>query len=198
MEKHQGPQLFPPQFSAKCSWLSSSYPLRSQRGKKINYVYIPCSVTATRISLHASRSKRSSKLASMDSSKKSRGEIPIATNTSGSTHWTFKPCSGGIWSSTHRITGNMGSRDREEGFEWRYTKSGAVKQVGNFGWELVRLTGSEKDVVAVLGMSTWSLTKRFTFSFVGEGLGSLGPEFEVIAVITAIWIENMFKASRSA
>jgi hypothetical protein len=47
-------------------------------------------------------------------------------------------------------------------------------------------------------MLTWSLTKRFTFAFVGKGIGGLGPEFEAVAVMTAIWIENMFTASRSA
>jgi hypothetical protein len=199
MEKHQGLQLFPQQLSAKCSWMSSSYPLRSQKGKKINFVHIPCSVTSTRISLHASQSKRSPKLASMDSSKKSRGEIMIATNTSGSTHWTFKPCSGGFWSSTHRVTGIVGPKGYKEVFEWRYKKWGAVKSVGNFGWELVRLDGGRKgDVVAVLGMSTWSLTKRFTFAFVGNGLDGMGPEFEAVAVMTGIWIENHFTASRAA
>jgi hypothetical protein len=72
-----------------------------------------------------------------------------------------------------------------------------VKDLGGSGWELVRSTHGAPAVVAALGMPTWSLNKRFTLAFFHDNMpGELGPDFEVMVVMAAIWIEKMFQETR--
>lgn len=91
----------------------------------------------------------------------------------------------------------VGPRSQIERFEWRSSKSDAVRKLGeqSRGWELVRLDYKE-EVVAV-----WSevklkmtLSQAAAFGFVGSGLsGELGPALSVVAVTTflRIWQKKM-------
>ena len=116
--------------------------------------------------------------------------------TGPSTHWFLDICAGGIWSSNHRVTGTLGPRGPQQTLEWRFVKGGVVKNLGGSGWELVRSNHGVETIVAALAMPTWSLNKRFTLALFHDALKGLGPDFEVMIVMTAIWIEKFFQESR--
>ncbi|KAB5585633.1 hypothetical protein GE09DRAFT_1071375 [Coniochaeta sp. 2T2.1] len=125
--------------------------------------------------------------------------LPPLNPRSGPTETTLK---GSLfmrtWSFTIEVPGPNGQL-RTEPFEWRHSKGEDVNAIGSVwgtGWKLVRMGGqgsASKEVVAVMTEGTVSLTKKFSFKFIGAGeTGALGERWAVMAVISAmaIWEKN--------
>lgn len=209
-----GPTVFPPQLVAKNSLgFTWNYTLFDGEGGKGLYFVrfpkvlfgggaVPCHV------LHNGTREKDPELATAMYANEERRVVFVTTampgrrgSGPGSTTWRFTPDIGDGTSaknSLHQVTGTPGMGKTAEVFDWRYVKgSDAIKEVGAHGFELVRRTGGRSDIVAVLGFKSFSVKKRYTFAFLGDGLG-LGREFEVMAVMTMIRVEFLFQeAARS-
>ncbi|KAJ5965007.1 uncharacterized protein N7479_004883 [Penicillium vulpinum] len=108
-----------------------------------------------------------------------------------------------------------------ERFEWRNSQGNEIKDLAgsSSGWKLVRLAapvknsvgGSRKqrdrgytsdglEIVALIAHNTsWSMTKRFRFTFMGTGLtGTLGENWEIFVVTSAIQLWYIDVETRSA
>lgn len=194
-----GLQLFPPKLMAIGVWrIGQSYTLTDMKGTRTNFVHIPHVPMITRkprVTLYGGPDKSDSALATMDYNNTKRSSLTITTNVTPAgplPNWRLDECGNVLWSSSHRVTGTMVPGGPQETFEWRYSKGGGAELSGSSGWELTRLTNDMNKVVAVSKISVWSINRGFTFAFVNEGLDGLGPEFEVMAVATAVWIEWSF------
>ncbi|KAK1985037.1 hypothetical protein LZ30DRAFT_401700 [Colletotrichum cereale] len=138
-----------------------------------------------------------------------RGETRISgvpSKLDQSSAHVFSVAVGGKATTTAATT-----EEEEEVFQWRSSRGGEVKELGNtisYGWKLVRrsaepipaASGSRgargagfasdgHEVVAVLATNMTSMTKGLKFSFMREGLrGTLGERWEVAAVLTGLWV----------
>ncbi|KAL2205231.1 hypothetical protein CC79DRAFT_1323954 [Sarocladium strictum] len=206
-----GPTVFPPRLIAKNSLgFTFNYTLYdADTGKGIYFVRFPkvlfgSSAQTPSHVLHNGPREKDVELASASYVDEEGQGIVIVTSVPGrrgTTAWRFTPDVGdedGKRNSLHRITGSYGDEGPQETYEWRYVKgSEAIREVGAHGFEMVRRTSGRADVVAVLGFKAFSVKKRYTFAFVGDG-ANLGREFEIMAVMSMLRVEYLFQeAARS-
>jgi hypothetical protein len=205
-----GPTVFPARLIAKNSLgFTFNYTLYDgDSGKALHFVRFPKALfssghTPSHV-LHNGPREKDPELASANYVEEEERIIVITTimpGRRGTTAWRFTPDVGdedGSRNSLHRVTGCYGGEGPEEVFEWKYVKgSEAIREVGVHGFEMSRRTGGRADVVAVLGFKSFSVKKRYTFAFVGDG-NTLGREFEIMAVMSMIRVEYLFQeAARS-
>lgn len=150
--------------------------------------------------LHSGPNGSSPPLAGVDYSAFSRSATVELPPSAGSGHAiTREPLKfSGFWYGTYSFTIEVGQTGHRESFEWRHSHGAEVNSLGGpiSGWKLMRLAsggGSNKEVVAVWASIRMSITKEFSFCFLGIGAtGALGKRWAVMAVITAlrIWRES--------
>ncbi|KAF7537374.1 hypothetical protein G7054_g3779 [Neopestalotiopsis clavispora] len=214
----QIPQQFPPSFNAYYQWkFTKTFHLGESRDHPLYAVRTHSGWSGSPgIVLHSGPSDKDPPLAAAGQetqwSKHSIIVLPPLPGSDAASSTEFMRTNVG-WKHTSypfsiEVTSGATGRLKREGFEWRQSHGGEIKQLGKCsrGWKLVRLSaeaagpGGEreerahgassdgKEIVAVWAFySGWSMTKSFKFQFLGSGLtGELGERWSVMAVITAL------------
>lgn len=192
-----GRTTFPQEFNIYYENLSSSlkFNLGEQKGDSWNVLTFPQGWFGDLI-LYSTSSTKSDPLAVITSASKmgKSDAVELAPLQPGdpTMRGQMDSISHGGWAFSAPVPGGGSER-----FEWRDSKSAAVRSLGesSHGWELVRLNHRE-EVVAVWAEKklALSVSKAATFRWVGSGAGGqLGPIFSVMAVATflRIWQKRM-------
>lgn len=208
------PQLFPPQMDAglEFKW-SKTYCLGTPNKKKMFCVDFPRSMfkrDRPLAVLHAGPNEKDPPLAICDyepGNKKTQIiEIPPRPGSGRDTGTIAKmtPYIGGWMDITHSFFAPVGRDGKLEEFQWRLHESDPnIKAIGSYGFNLHHVSGGKDEVVAIMAMGkSLSMSKWYTFAFVGEGLsGNFGEDWEIAAVMGGIrtyYLEDLRVAGATA
>ena len=213
-EKSDSPRLFPPQMDAglEFKW-SKTYCLGTPNNKKMFCVDFPRGMfkrDRPLAVLHAGPSEKDPPLAIADyepGNKKTQIiTIPPRPGSGRDTEVVAKmtPYIGGWMDITHSFFAPCGPEGKLEEFQWRLHENDPnIKAIGSYGFNLHWISGGKEEVVAIMAMGkSMSMSKWYTFAFVGEGLaGTFGDDWEIAAVMGGIrtyYLEDLRVAGATA